>query len=121
MIVAERQSGIFLDCRVCRRPSGPTFSVERSAASIAFDVHLQNGGVMDEAIDGGERHGLVGEDLGGTATVTTRKLSGNIFDEAMRPDGGAFPTPVQTFGRSGQAATLDAGWRSGDGPIHTTA
>jgi hypothetical protein len=52
-----------LPCRVCRRPSGTTFTVERSAASIAFDVHLQNGGVMDEAIDGGERHSLVGEDL----------------------------------------------------------
>ena len=38
-------------------------AVECGAASIALDVHLEDGGVMDEAIDGGERHGLVWEDL----------------------------------------------------------
>jgi len=31
--------------------------------AIALDIHLQNGGVMDKAIDGGQRHSLVGEDL----------------------------------------------------------
>jgi hypothetical protein len=61
LIAAERQSGILLDCRVCRRPSGTAFAVERGAAAIAFDVDLQDGGVMDETVDGGERHGLVRE------------------------------------------------------------
>ena len=45
---------------------GPTASalpIEGFAASIAFDVHLQDGGVVHEAIDGGERHGLIREDL----------------------------------------------------------
>ena len=30
--------------------------------AIALDVHLENDGMMDEAIDGGERHGGIGED-----------------------------------------------------------
>ena len=44
-------------CPVCRRRGG----VGR-ATSVAFDVHLEDGGVMDEPIDGGDCHGLVGED-----------------------------------------------------------
>lgn len=27
-------------------------------AAVAVDVHFEDGGVMDEAVDGGERHGL---------------------------------------------------------------
>jgi hypothetical protein len=38
-------------------------AIERGATSIAFDIHLEDGGVMDEAIDGGERHRLVWEHL----------------------------------------------------------
>jgi hypothetical protein len=37
--------------------------VEGGAAAIAFDVHLEDGGVVDKAIDDGKRHRLVGEDL----------------------------------------------------------
>ena len=29
----------------------------------AFGVHLEDGRVMDEAVDGGDSHGLVGKDL----------------------------------------------------------
>ena len=36
---------------------------ERGFPAIALDVHLEDGGVVDEAVDGGERHGLVGENL----------------------------------------------------------
>ena len=50
------------DCRVCGWPSTAALSVERLAPPIAFDVHFQDCGVMDEAVDGGERHGLVRED-----------------------------------------------------------
>src|SRR5712691_6764675 len=39
------------------------FAFEGGAASVALDVHLEDGGVVDEAIDDGERHRLVGEDL----------------------------------------------------------
>ena len=46
-----------------RRASGTALAVERSAAAIALDVYLQDGGVMNEAVDGGERHGLIGEHL----------------------------------------------------------
>ena len=63
LIVAARQSGAFLDCRVRWWPAGTTLAVEGGAAAIAFDIHLQDGGVMHEAVDGGERHGLVGEHL----------------------------------------------------------
>ena len=46
------------------RASGTALAVERSAAAIALDVYLQDGGVMNEAVDGGERHGLIAEHLG---------------------------------------------------------
>ena len=63
VIVAERQSALFLDCRAGGRASWTTLAIERDATSIAFDVHLEDGGVMDEAIDRCERHCLVWEDL----------------------------------------------------------
>ena len=45
------------------RAAWPSFSIERGTPTIALDVHLQDCGVMHEAIDGGEGHGLVGEDF----------------------------------------------------------
>jgi hypothetical protein len=48
-------------CRVRRGSSGATFSFERGAAAITLDIHLEDGGVMDETIDRGERHGGVPE------------------------------------------------------------
>ena len=45
------------------RPSGAAFAVEGGAASIALDVHFEDGGVVDKAVDGGERHGLIGENF----------------------------------------------------------
>src|SRR5207244_929337 len=54
---------LFLDCRVRRRPSWSTLALECGAASIALDIHLEDGRVMDEAVDGGERHSLIGKDL----------------------------------------------------------
>ena len=63
LIVVDRQSGVFLDCRVRWWPAGATLAVERGATAIAFDVHLQDGRVMDEAVNGRERHGLSGNTL----------------------------------------------------------
>src|SRR5271170_2045849 len=67
LIDAERQSVFRLLCFLARRvgwrPTATTFSIEGLAAAITLDIHLQDGGVMDEAIDGRERHGLVREDL----------------------------------------------------------
>ena len=40
-----------------------TLSIECGAAPVAFDIHLEDGGVVDQAIDGGERHGLVWKNL----------------------------------------------------------
>src|SRR5712691_1507075 len=39
------------------------FAFEGGAASVALDVHLEDGGVVDEAVDDGERHRLIGEDF----------------------------------------------------------
>src|SRR5204863_3777497 len=61
-------------CRVRWWPPRPTLAVECGAASIALDIHLEDGGVMDEAVDGGERHGLVWEDL---APVAERLIGGD--------------------------------------------
>src|SRR5690348_11212094 len=63
LIVAARQSGRCLCRRVDRRPAGAAFAFEGGAAAIALDVHLEDGGVVDEAVDDGERHRLVGEDF----------------------------------------------------------
>jgi hypothetical protein len=44
------------------RPSWTAFSFESGPSAIALDVHLDDGGVVNEAIDGGEGHGGVRED-----------------------------------------------------------
>ena len=49
-------------CRVRGRPSWTTFSFEGGPSAIALDVHLDDGGVVNEAIDGSEGHGGVRED-----------------------------------------------------------
>src|SRR3546814_4772237 len=38
------------------------FSLDSRAAPIAFDIHLEDGGVVHEAVDGGQRHCGIGED-----------------------------------------------------------
>ena len=43
VIVGERQSVPVLDCRVGWGPTSATLAVERGAASIALDVHLEDG------------------------------------------------------------------------------
>src|SRR6516225_7065348 len=63
LIVAQQRSDAILDCGVGWRTSGTALTVESGAAAIALNVHLQDGGVMNEAVDGGERHGLIGEHL----------------------------------------------------------
>jgi hypothetical protein len=55
LIVAERQSTFIFHCRVGRRPTGAALAIECSTATIALDIHLENGGMMNEAIDGNER------------------------------------------------------------------
>ena len=59
MIDAERQSGVGGDCRMHRRPAGPALAFERGATAVAFDIHLEDGGVVDEAIDDSDGHRLV--------------------------------------------------------------
>ncbi len=45
------------------RPSWPGSALDCGFAAIAFDVHLEDGCVVDEAVDGGECHGGIWEDL----------------------------------------------------------
>src|SRR4029077_19656447 len=48
----------------CGPPSAwSTLAFEGGSAAIALDVHLEDRGVMNEAIDDGEGHCLVWEDL----------------------------------------------------------
>jgi len=68
LIDGARQSGFgaalrFLDCRVSGWAAASSLAVERLAAAVAFNIHFQDCGVMDEAVDGRERRGLIGEDL----------------------------------------------------------
>jgi hypothetical protein len=63
LIVAERQSAFTFDCRVGGLPTWTMLSIECGAAAITVDIHLEDGGVVDEAINSGERHGLVWKNL----------------------------------------------------------
>ena len=45
------------------RPATDTLAFERSAAAVALDVHFEDGGVVDEAINDSDRHCLVREDF----------------------------------------------------------
>src|ERR1700746_972496 len=60
-IVAARRSGVRCDCRVGRWPASASLAFKRRATAIAFDVHLEDGGVMNEAVDDSDRHCLVAE------------------------------------------------------------
>src|ERR1700719_3510704 len=62
-IVAARRSGIGRGCRVDGRAAATSLSFERGTAAVAFDVHLEDGGVMNEAVDNSDSHCLVWEDF----------------------------------------------------------
>jgi hypothetical protein len=59
LIVAARRIGGRFKYRASRRSGWPAFAFERGTATIAFDIHLEDRSVMDEAIDDGERHCLI--------------------------------------------------------------
>jgi hypothetical protein len=63
LIVVERKSGCRFDCRACWRAPNSTGLVDSFFPAIAVDVHFENRGMMDEAIDGREGHGLIREDF----------------------------------------------------------
>src|SRR5258707_9033932 len=50
-------------CRVDRRPAAASLAFERGATAVALDVHLEDGGMMNQAVDDRDRHCLVREDL----------------------------------------------------------
>ena len=59
--VAGRRSGVGCDCRVEGRPATASFAFQGGAATIAFDVHLEDGGVMNEAVNDSDCHRLIAE------------------------------------------------------------
>lgn len=63
LIDAARRSRRRLRCRAGWWAAGPAFAIQSGTPPIALDVHLEDRGVMDEAVDGSKRHGRVGEDL----------------------------------------------------------
>jgi hypothetical protein len=64
LIVAGRQGFKVFDCCVSLGPSGTLlFAFERGAAAVAIDVDFENRGVVNQAIDGGQRHGGIRENL----------------------------------------------------------
>src|SRR3546814_6353913 len=48
LIVADRHFLDGFDCRVFWGPSSPCLSLEGGPATIALDIHLEDGGVMNE-------------------------------------------------------------------------
>ncbi len=54
--------GVF-DCRARCRASGGGSALDGGAAAVAFDIHLEDGCVMHEAIDGGQCHSGIWEDF----------------------------------------------------------
>ena len=63
MDVAARRLGVGRDCRVGRRAAAASLAFECGAAAVALDVHLEDGGMMNQAVDDRDRHCLVWEDL----------------------------------------------------------
>lgn len=45
-----------------RRPAWTALAIEGNFSTVALDVHLEDRGVVDQTIDGRQRHRLVGED-----------------------------------------------------------
>ena len=59
----RRSNARCFDCRAPGRTALAAFALKHFVTSIAPYAHLQDGRMVDEAVDGRERHGLVGEDL----------------------------------------------------------
>ena len=62
-IVVARQSGRSFDCRARGRASRAPGFCHGLLSAIAIDVQFEDRCVVHEAIDGGEGHGLIGEDF----------------------------------------------------------
>ena len=91
MIVVARQSVHGVGCCAGWRSSRTALSFQGGSPSVALDVHLEDGRVVDEAVDHGQGHGGIGEDL---APLTERLVCG---DE----DGAAFVAGTDEARRKG--------------------
>ena len=47
------------DCRAFWRSPASALFVDSGAAAVAFDVHFENRRMVDETVDGCERHGWI--------------------------------------------------------------
>jgi hypothetical protein len=80
--VAARRSGVGCDCRVGRRAAAASLAFECGAAAVALDVHLEDGGVMNQAVDDRDRHCLVREDF---APFAERLIGGDQEGSPLVP------------------------------------
>ena len=63
IVAVQRQSGIIWLFGGVPVLLGPGLASNGTAPSVAFDVHLEDGGVVDEAVDSRDGHCRIGEDL----------------------------------------------------------
>ena len=73
-------SGDVGGCGIGRWPTRASLSFDGFAAPVAFDIHFEDGGVMDEAVDCGERHGRIRKDL---APFAERLIGGDEHGPAL--------------------------------------
>ena len=76
IVAGERQSGRWRSRRIGggRLLVGLCLAGDGRAPAVAFDVHLEDGGMVDEAVDGGDGHRGIGEHL---APLTERLVGGD--------------------------------------------
>ncbi len=60
-VAARHTSAVLIVARVGGRP-GTAFPIQGRATPVALDVHLEDGGMVHQPVDGSERHGRIGED-----------------------------------------------------------
>lgn len=63
LFVAARQSRRGFDCRARSGSARTLRFFDRGLSTITIDVHFEDCRVVDEPVDGGERHGLIGKDF----------------------------------------------------------
>lgn len=71
----------------------PALSLDGLAATTALDVHFEDRGVVDEPVDGGQRHGVIWKDppplpeglVGGDQHGASFVTHANQFEEHARP------------------------------------
>jgi len=67
----------------------PSLAFKGGATAVAFDVHLEDGGVMNEAVDDSDRHCLVREDFAPFAEGLVDEADTEAAQRGVQGEGGA--------------------------------